>query len=123
MDNIWFTCCALHNMLLEIDGLHRRWANGVPSDYEGPLGLHDSIGDVRNGLDAEVFARVRDPINYDTSSGVRNAIYHNASTSTSITSISMKDMRELLVDHFMYLWLKKQVKWPSRTGIVEYRKR
>ena len=80
-------------MLLEIDGLHRRWANGVPSDYEGPLGLHDSIGDVRNGLDAEVFARVRDSINYDTSSGVRNAIYHNAST--KVTTID-KNLMSLL---------------------------
>jgi len=28
----------------------------------------------------------------------------------------------LLVDHFMYLWIKKQIKWPSRSGDVEYRK-
>lgn len=122
MDNIWFTCCALHNMLLKIDGLHLRWKNGVKSDYEGQLGQHDSIGDVRNGLDAEVFARVRDPVNYDTSSRVPNAVYTNNNSSTARTSISMKAMRELLVDHFMYLWIKKQIKWPSRSGDVEYRK-
>ena len=24
-DEIWKTCCALHNMLLSIDGLHKDW--------------------------------------------------------------------------------------------------
>jgi hypothetical protein len=38
-DKIWKTCCALHNMLLEIDGLDKAWQMGVPSDWEGELGL------------------------------------------------------------------------------------
>ena len=33
-DNMWLTCCALHNMLLEIYGLHLNWKNGVSSDWE-----------------------------------------------------------------------------------------
>ncbi|KAI2511437.1 Plant transposon protein [Fragilaria crotonensis] len=34
-DNIWLTCCALHNMLvLNVDGLNRGWQNGVPSYWE-----------------------------------------------------------------------------------------
>ena len=44
-DNIWFTCCALHNMLLNVDGLDRRWKKGVPSLFEGELGWH-AVGDV-----------------------------------------------------------------------------
>ena len=32
-DNMWLTCCALHNMLLEIDGLHLNWKNGMSSDW------------------------------------------------------------------------------------------
>jgi hypothetical protein len=31
-DNIWLMCCALHDMLLDIDGLSIGWNNGVPSD-------------------------------------------------------------------------------------------
>jgi DDE superfamily endonuclease len=34
-DNIILTCCALHNWLLQIDGLDLRWEGGVPSDWEG----------------------------------------------------------------------------------------
>ena len=37
---IWKTCCALHNWLLDIDGLEEHWENGVPSVWEGELGNH-----------------------------------------------------------------------------------
>jgi hypothetical protein len=40
-DNIWKTCCALHNMLLEINGLDVEWSGGI--------GMHDE-GDVENYL-------------------------------------------------------------------------
>ena len=33
-DQMWLTCCALHNMLLEIDGLHENWELGAKSDWE-----------------------------------------------------------------------------------------
>ena len=33
-DMIWLTCCALHNMLLEIDGLATKWTDGVQSDWQ-----------------------------------------------------------------------------------------
>jgi DDE superfamily endonuclease len=33
-DKIWLTCCALHNMLLDIDGLDCQWDNGIPTDWE-----------------------------------------------------------------------------------------
>ncbi len=29
VDNIWFTCCALHNWLLDVDGLGEEWAGGI----------------------------------------------------------------------------------------------
>jgi hypothetical protein len=31
VDNISLTCCALHNMLLDVDGLSKAWKNGVRS--------------------------------------------------------------------------------------------
>ena len=37
-DRVWMTCCALHNWLLEIDGLDEHWENGVPSSWEGESG-------------------------------------------------------------------------------------
>jgi hypothetical protein len=45
-DKIFLTCCALHNWLLEIDGLARNWNNGISttsstSDWDGALEEHD----------------------------------------------------------------------------------
>ena len=45
-NKMWKTCCALHNMLLEVDGLNAEWQEGVTatrrgrqqSDYLGALG-------------------------------------------------------------------------------------
>ena len=33
-DRVWLTCCALHNWLLEVDGLAKGWENGVKSNWE-----------------------------------------------------------------------------------------
>ena len=33
-DRTWLTCCALHNMLLEIDGLHKDWEECQVSEWE-----------------------------------------------------------------------------------------
>jgi hypothetical protein len=39
VDDIWISCCALHNWLLEIDRISGRWEVGVlVSDWEGDLG-------------------------------------------------------------------------------------
>ena len=37
-DNIWLTCCASHNLLINVDGLSIGWENGVPSHWEGSRG-------------------------------------------------------------------------------------
>ena len=58
VDNIWFTCCALHNMLLTIDGLNKKWENGIRGYYEGEAG-HLSSFDVKNHLCPKVFERLK----------------------------------------------------------------
>jgi hypothetical protein len=43
-DNIWHTCCALHNWLLEHDGLNVDWNSGVlTSDWESQLGDFENV--------------------------------------------------------------------------------
>ena len=59
VDSIFLTCCALHNMLLDHDGLNKVWNDGVSqgdyfgtqSDYLGEMGNFD-VGDlhVRNNF-------------------------------------------------------------------------
>ena len=33
VNDVWLTCCALHNMLLNINGLDTKWNEGVKSPY------------------------------------------------------------------------------------------
>jgi hypothetical protein len=47
VDYIWFTCCALHNWLLEIDGLNVIWVDSVHtvvSDWDGEMAGFDWEG-------------------------------------------------------------------------------
>jgi hypothetical protein len=45
VDKIWSTCCALHNWLLEVDGLTDKWDGGIPvGNWEGLLGQMDYDG-------------------------------------------------------------------------------
>ena len=30
-DDFWLECCALHNLLLNVDGLDKDWENKIPS--------------------------------------------------------------------------------------------
>jgi hypothetical protein len=46
-DNIWLTCCAFHNFLIEVDGLDEKWQHGIQSDWEGTLGNND-VQELRN---------------------------------------------------------------------------
>ena len=32
-DDTWLTCCTLHNILLEVDGLAEKWEDGVKTDW------------------------------------------------------------------------------------------
>jgi hypothetical protein len=47
VDCVWFTCCALHNWLLEVNGLSEKWDGGVrnlTSNWDGEMGLLDVDG-------------------------------------------------------------------------------
>ena len=79
-DKIFLTCCALHNWLLEIDGLNDRWENGVgfPSDWQGEIGdlnldgsADEQDGDIDVALPAAI-QRLRHPLarNYEDVSGM-----------------------------------------------------
>jgi Plant transposon protein len=40
-DKILLSCCAIHNCLVEVDCLDENWEQGVPTNWEGVLGLLD----------------------------------------------------------------------------------
>jgi hypothetical protein len=71
VSDVWFTCCALHNWLLEVDGLTEEWVGGVRkvvSEWEGDLGCLNYEGvpvEVPNALTC--LSANLDPHNFDSS--------------------------------------------------------
>jgi hypothetical protein len=71
-DKTFLTCCALHNWLLEVDGLDERWQDGVASDWE--VSNEDTDDDVTSTSDTHgALLRLRHPVrqrNYNDTSGM-----------------------------------------------------
>ena len=136
-DRIWKTCCALHNWLLEIDGLDSQWEAGARSDWEGELGQHDSqdVHFIPTAID-----RLLNPAearNYDTS-GIGPG--DDRSTASSVVAeededeaavavvapdgrrvvrrMTMKVFRAKLVTHFDIAFKRQEIRWPTRHGTV-----
>jgi DDE superfamily endonuclease len=67
-DKVWMTCCALHNWLLDIDGLDSEWENGVPSDWEGEMGEHDLTDVLQYSVPAiDMLNSTAELVGYDSS--------------------------------------------------------
>jgi hypothetical protein len=133
---IFKTCCALHNWLLEIDGLDDKWERGVPSEWEGSLGQHH-LSDPET---AQFFAlhRLEAPtdggdVHYDlcsTGCGTGDGDYTSNNSLPRATShdaiaeetrnvrrvwkLSLPFFRGKLIDHFDILWRQHKIEWPVR---------
>ena len=128
VDHIWFTCCALHNWLLDVDGLSDRWRQGVQSIYSGEMGLHEYTRQLQRM--PHVFRRLahsgdirsHDPtgLRWHENEQLDETIIDNDAPASSIRRMSLETFRKRLVTHFDYLWRRNMIKWPSRNGVVQY---
>jgi hypothetical protein len=140
VDNIWMTCCALHNMLLDVDGFSAGWENGVPSQWESESGQFDEIdvpASIRklidpNGINPRAvctfdtcycgYMDVDDDAkgDYNESQSQHNnnndhdvEIELRNERSISINNISLKRFREImLVEHFNVRYHDNKIIWP-----------
>lgn len=146
VDDLWATCCALHNMLLEVDGLSDEWEKGVPSDWEGALGNHEAediplifrrvggsaaadLSGMGSGGDAAGGTRrfgtgggYGDGGGDDDDgggSGGGGGGSGGAAGPTPVRSLNLRDFRQKLITHFDILWGRREVVWPSRNGVMD----
>jgi hypothetical protein len=139
-DKIFKTCCALHNWLLEIDGLDDEWERGVASEWQGSLGQHH----LNDPLTADFFALHRlagltSPVggdaNYDLGStgygkgadslpdadanSLPNADSdrEEARTIRRVWKLSLPFFRRKLIEHFDILWRQHKIEWPVRNRV------
>ena len=135
-DKIWLTCCALHNLLLDHDGLDENWHQGVSSDWEreeGTLDPHDTEQHVpfairrllcpenNNNFDISEMGRGND---YDEDGNVSdedNEMDHNhvqiQDGCRVVRHLSRAYFRKKLIDHFDILYQSKSINWPSRRRV------
>lgn len=134
-DKVWCTCCALHNWLLEVDGLDVQWKNGVEtvsSDWEGSLGDCE-VEAVREHAHPAAIERLHSPAsfrNFDLSAmGVgddceNSSVSEEAGGDTStvppagvrvVRHLSQAYFKRKLIEHFDVLYQRNEIVWPSRT--------
>jgi hypothetical protein len=132
VDMILQTCCALHNMLLKIDGLDQPW-DGLwmpSSDYEGRLGEleYDDVplavqrlyspDQIRNydtstiGADGEVEEGSHDEVNH----GSDMVGEVDIDKVCIVRNLSLNYFCGRLVEHFDIKFKRGEVVWPRSQG-------
>jgi hypothetical protein len=133
-DKVWLTCCAaLHNYLLEVDGLHKDWMHGVASEWEGGLGNHHSADVAEHGPNFAI-GLLNSPEDMRTFNVLGMGPGTNAEESNSdkaeehvsenpatrdcrlVRNLSLPYFRDRLVKHFDILFRQNKIKWPTPMG-------
>jgi DDE superfamily endonuclease len=130
-DRVWLTCCALHNFLLEEDGLE---------EWNGELGMNE-VGDMAyapfalSRLNEEDFSsfgsrqhekeaqsrqqweeqdQLINEENDEQDNVVPGIIRYNDQGAIVVNSLGYQDFRNRLVEHFDILYRQCRVRWPQR---------
>jgi len=127
-DEVWYTCCALHNFLLEEDNLSERWvvnrymqSDGYHNDADilkflGTMGGKVNDGqrqfDVINKIDSN-----RESETEYTADGHIADSYDADSECFIVYKMRFADFRNKLVENFDIQWKQNKIQWPSRTGM------
>ena len=119
------TCCALHNMLFEIDGLATKWEDDIHSDWQimpdDDLNMRNAIHKLMNpssprvsglsnigcGNDIEISSDEND---------LNESTHHvpNTNGSNNVRDLSRSTLRNKLVRHFNIYFLQNKVIWSKR---------
>lgn len=143
VDLIWLTCCALHNWLLDIDGLNNEWrgeqvATCNESDWLGDLGRHDfdglALGRTRipNAilrLSNNLTDRNFDATGMGPGEDIADEYYEAFSrdiddndggdTTRVVSNLTLRNFRSKLVEHFHIMWSRSRIVWPSARPHVQ----
>jgi Plant transposon protein len=117
VDELWCTCCALHNIFLDDDGLNDAWEQGAQSEWEGELGEQEDGLDYSGiGLGNDVVIDNEDQTEVDIDPNEATVI--DGVHVTRVRNCSHKCFKQKLINHFEILYEKKEVKWPKRNRLI-----
>ena len=128
-DSVWMTCCALHNMLLEVDGITGEWdGEGGLFDFnceseELPFALQRlSSPEARRNYDTSGMGVGSNLIEYNGDDDQEIPENLNAATTNVIDPrcinklclLSADAFRSKLIEHFDILFKQYKIKWTRR---------
>ena len=137
IDNIFYTCCVLHNMLLINDGMDiPAWEEGVDwAHLDGLLGVAAADEDEYEEDEAADLAQVQEGNQWGLRGGNQTQVRLTADSDYSIcggnsfdystcdqhgsgdsevaveVETSHNELRSALIEHFTYMWKHKEVHW------------
>jgi len=128
-NNVWKTCCALHNWLLDIDGLDGEWDGAL-----GQVGTNEIPPHIMP-LAMQRLELGFDPQNYDMSGlGPGDDILGLEATMETVNNVeridrevdgyrivrylSLKFFRDRLIEHFDIMFKRYQLVWPQHRPII-----
>ncbi len=139
-DKVFFTCCALHNKVLEIDGLDEWWEEGIPSvwlnEHDNEEGDNNNEGNDDNDvLPPNAIVRLNNPaternygidqikeyqhpqqIRVATPSPAPLGVNNGVTSIQRVCKLSLHDFRQRLVTHFSIAVERNEVQWSRRFG-------
>jgi hypothetical protein len=119
-DKIWLTCCALHNFLLDEDGLDESWDGIDPATTPGRLhGRENDYSGMGQGNDGndDTTAGIAGTDGDSDGDSLAESIGHDSSAPIKVWKLSRAHFRNRLVEHFDIKWSRDEIVWPSRTGL------
>ena len=111
LDNAFFTCCILHNLILEYDGLDSRWETLHPQPNNSDEGFDENDEPVQSAQQTLINARVRLWMSSRENSPEEEIVLGNDFEEEIDVDFNTK--RRSLIDHFIYAYNLGLVKWPS----------
>ena len=118
VDQVWLTCCALHNMLLFVDGLDAGWEKGDLSfwekegiNYGQASGYSFAESRLHRQFSAQQLVNDESELNESDHSFIELCTINGK---RHLNDLSLRVFRKLLVNHFDIRFQQRTLKWPKR---------
>ena len=143
-DSIWKTYCALHNMLLDVNGLANGWENGVRLEWDTEEDCTQDlsfalrrlikpgssrnldilgIGYGNNALTSTESVSASINNNEEDELNVVDSMGQNRFVACTINKMSLQQFRSKLIRHFNIAFHQKKLSGPVETKIMKLKKR
>ena len=129
INNVFWTCCILHNILLEFDGYDKRWEEDVNWENLDPQPTNSD-----DNYDADGMPMNHDDNGETSTQGNRRRILEHRSMTTRLTEAEEEELghnidiqvdnsfdskRKALINHFHLAYNRNEVNWPKGMSPIE----